>query len=139
MELVKIKPMFNRLITTMDTYESDQKVNGVIDPSRTKGSLKEYQTVISVGDTVRGIKEGDLVCINPTRYAVVKHQDNSLRQDIKGDTINLGYKFNTILLDGKECLILYDQDIDFIIEEFNDNPQQDSNIVVPDKPKLLTL
>lgn len=116
-KLIKIKPMWNRIITTMDVYEHDQYKGGLIDTSKAKGSLKEYQTVVAVGTTVRDIKEGDLVCINPIRYMDVKHEDKSIRNNIVGDNMTVEYKFNTINLDDKECLVLFDQDVDFIVEE----------------------
>lgn len=96
-KLIKVKPLFNRLITTMDTYEEDQYSGGVLlAVTKQKGSIKEYQTVISVGTTVRDIKVGDVVCIDPTRYMVTKHRDKSLQKNIVGDDVAIGYKFNTI-------------------------------------------
>lgn len=62
LKIKKIKPMFNRILVTADKYENDVKQGGVV--VVTAGTLKEYQKVISVGDTVRGIKEGDFVLIN---------------------------------------------------------------------------
>ena len=137
-KLLKVKPMFNRIITTMDVYEKDQYNGHVIDTTKQKGSLKEYQTVLSVGTTVRDIKEGDLVCIDPTRYMVTKHRDKSLHNNIVGDEISIGYKFNTIKLDDKECLVLYDQDISFILERYEeiDDPTG-PRIIQPEKPKII--
>lgn len=136
--LIKIKPMFNRIITSMDVYEKDQFKNGLIDTSKSKGSLKEYQTVISVGTTVRDIKEGDVVSIDPTRYMVTRHKDKSLQANVVGDEIAVGYKFNTIKLDGKECLVLYDQDITFIVEESQDVEDQTGPVIIqPEKPKII--
>lgn len=131
--------MFNRIITTMDAYDSDQKtINGVIDPTKSKGSLKEYQTVIAVGDTVRGIKVGDVVCINPTRYRVMKHSDNSLKNGVVSDNVTIGYRFNTIYLADKECLMLYDQDIDFVVLESEDIPEPTGpTLIQPEKPKII--
>ena len=97
-KLLKVKPLFNKIITTMDTYEEDQVSNGVIDTRKTKGSLKEYQTVVAVGTTVHNIKEGDIVSINPTRYAVMKHNEKSMKNGIIGDNMVMGYKFNTITI-----------------------------------------
>lgn len=125
--------MFNAIVTTADIYENDQYIGAFIDTKKTKGSLKEYQTVLAVGDTVRGIKEGDLVCVNPTRYMVATHEDKSLRNNIIGDQVKVKYQFNTITLDGKECLMLYDQDISFIIEEFEDVP----DIIQAPKKKII--
>ena len=137
-KLIKVKPMFNRIITSMDTYEQDQYRNGLIDPNKKKGSLKEYQTVLAVGSTVRDIKEGDIVCIDPTRYMVTKHRDKSLQNSIVGDEIVIGYKFNTIKLQDKECLMLFDQDIVFIVEESEDVEESASpTIIQPEKPSII--
>ncbi len=136
--LIKIKPMFNRIITTCDTYEQDQYIGGIIDTSRSKGSLKEYQTVVSVGTTVRDIKEGDVVCIDPTRYMVTKHRDKSLKGNIMGDDTVIGFNFNTIKLSGKKHLVLYDQDITFIVEESEDvEDKSGPTIIKPEKPKII--
>lgn len=136
--LKKIKPMFNRLVTTMDVYEDDLYVNGLIDTSRKKGSLKEYQTVISVGTSVRDIKEGDIVCIDPTRYMVTRHQNKSLQGNIMGDDLAIGYKFNTIKLDDKECLMLFDQDISFIVEDSEEVEDNTGPVIIqPEKPSII--
>lgn len=137
-KLLKVKPLWNKIITTMNTYEKDQTINGVIDSRKTRGTLKEYQTVISVGTTVRDIKVGDLVAVNPTRYAQMKHEKGSLKDGVIGDNMVLGYKFNTITINDQEYLILYDQDIDFIIEESIDVPDSKVTVVDPDKPKIVT-
>lgn len=135
--LIKVKPLFNRIITTMDVYEKDQYINGLIDTSKPKGSIKEYQRVISVGTTVRDIKEGDIVSIDPTRYMVTKHRDKSLKNSVIGDEIVVGYNFNTIKLDGKECLMLWDQDIVFVVEESVEVDDAGPTIIQPDKPKII--
>lgn len=117
LRIKKVKPLFNMIITTMDLYEEDQLVNGIIDATKQSGTLKEYQRVIAVGDTVRNIKEGDLVNINPKRYAQVKHKKGSLNDGIVQDNPVVSYNFNMIEVDGKQLLVLYDQDINFIIED----------------------
>ena len=75
MILKKIKPLFTSVVTTMDKYEDDVIVNGLV--NQTAGTLKEYQKVIAIGSSVRDIKVGDLVSINPSRYAVRKYEDGS--------------------------------------------------------------
>lgn len=122
----------------MNSYEEDQTFgNGMIDSRKQKGTMKEYQTVIAVGSSVRDIKEGDVVCINPTRYAVMKHEDKSMRNGVIGDNLVVGYKFNTITIDGVEHLMLYDQDIDFIVEKSEDVEDKAVSIVIPEKPKII--
>lgn len=121
----KIKPLFNMIITTCDKYNSDVRLAGtnLIDSSKSN-AVKEYQKVLAVGPTVRGIQEGDVVFINPNRYKVVKHKEGSLEDGIIKDNPVIGYRFETIEVDGQECLVLFDNDIKFVaeIEEFDEQP-----------------
>jgi hypothetical protein len=128
--------MFNRIITTADIWEEDQYINGIIDTSRAKGALKEHQKVLAVGTTVRDIKEGDVVCVDPTRYTVVKHNDKSIKNNIIGDNPVVSYRFDTIKLDGKQCLVLYDQDIKYIVED-SEEIEDSGHIIIPDKPNII--
>ena len=138
-KIKKIKPMFTALVTTMDKYEEDQSIaGGLIDVSKRAGSLKEYQKVISIGDSVRGIKVGDLVCINPQRFAVKKHEAGSLKDGIIGDNPVITYNFDTSQRNGEQCLLLQDRDVDFIIEDYEevtDDPV--TQIIQPEKKKLI--
>lgn len=121
----KIKPLFNMIITTCDKYNSDVRLAGtnLIDSSKSN-AVKEYQKVLAVGPAVRGIQEGDVVFINPNRYKVVKHKEGSLEDGIIKDNPVIGYRFETIEVDGQECLVLFDNDIKFVaeIEEFDEQP-----------------
>lgn len=119
-KIKKLRPMFTNIVTTMNTYEEDVAVNGIIDSSKQKGVVKEYQTVIAVGNAVRGINPGDVVCINPIRYAQYKHDKNSLKA--AGSNPVVGYNFNVVEIDGKECLMLHDQDIRYVIEDYEEVP-----------------
>lgn len=129
----KIKPMFTALITTMDFYEKDSvRASGLIDPTKQKGVVKDYQKVVAVGDSVRGIKVGDLVHIDPTRFAVKKHQDNSIKTDIEGGNPVLEYRFDIVEMDGKNYMLLQDRDIQFIIEDYEEVKDPDtSNLIQP--------
>lgn len=125
----KIKPLFTSLITTMDKYEQDIITEGgLIDTSKQQGTLKEYQTVLAVGDSVRNIKVGDLVCVNPSRFAVKKHREGSMRDGVITDNPVVTYNFDIVEMGGKQCLLLQDRDINFIIEESEE---------VPDTPSLI--
>lgn len=137
LKVKKIKPMFTSLITTMDKYEQDVKVGGLIDASKQQGGLKEYQKVLAVGSSVRDIKVGDMVCVNPARFAVRKHQAGSLKDGIVADNPVTTYNFDVVEMDGKQCLLLQDRDIDFIIEEWEEIPDNLSPIIQPEKKKLI--
>lgn len=135
LKIKKIKPMFNRILVTADKYENDVKQGGVV--VVIAGTLKEYQKVISVGDTVRGIKEGDLVLINPTRYAVKKHQEGSLKNGIISDNPVVSYNFNFVDVNGTVCILLYDQDVDYVIQEYEETEDKVSNLILPEEKKLI--
>lgn len=128
LKINKIKPLFNRLLVTADKYERDVVKGGVV--VITAGTLKEYQKVLSVGSTVRDIKEGDTVLINPTRYAVRKHNAGSLKDGVITDNPVTSYNFNLVEVNGEVCILLYDQDIDYVIEECEEVP--DESLILPD-------
>lgn len=127
-KIKKIKPMFTAILTTMDTYEDDVTCNSII--IKTKGTIKEYQKVVAVGDTVRSVKVGDLVCINPKRYAVVKHQEGSLQDGVISDNPVVRYNFDIIEMNDTPYLLLQDSDISYIIEEFDEIKNE--KLIVPD-------
>lgn len=131
-KLKKIKPMFTALITTMNKYTHDVISGGIIDTSKPQGGIKEYQTVLEVGESVRGIKVGDVVCINPTRFAVKKHKENTLKDGVITDNPVVTYNFDIIEIDNKPCLLLQDRDIDFIIEDYEEIPDNTSVIIQPE-------
>lgn len=119
MEIKKIKPLYTRIVTTMDMYVEDQVTSpgGIIDASKLQKGIKEYQTVIAVGTSVRNLKEGDIVCINPDRYAVRKFDQNSLKNDIMENTVTR-YNFNVVKIDGVDYLLLDESDVEFIVEQY---------------------
>lgn len=135
LKVKKIKPLFTAVITTMEKYEEDVRTaSGLIDTTKQQGGLKEYQTVLAIGDSVRAIKVGDLVCVNPTRFAVKKHQAGSLKDGIVTDNPVVTYNFDVVEMDGKQCLLLQDRDIDFVIEEYEEIPDPiPSTIIQPEK------
>lgn len=125
-----IRPMANYLVTTKDEYTAaNNSKNGLI--TKLEGSLKEYQRVVAVGPMVRGIQVGDIVCINPKRYAKYKHQPGSLKDGVITDNPVISYNFNVIELDHVSHLLLTDQDIDFVIEDYEEEPDAPS-IIVPE-------
>ena len=122
--------MANYLVATKENYtEKDVMQGGLI--SKAVGSLKEYQRVIAVGPMVRNVNVGDLVCINPKRYARHKHQAGSLKDGVITDNPVVAYEFNVIELDHQPYLLLTDQDIDFVIEEYEE--EDPKTIIVPEQ------
>ena len=122
--------MFNRIVTTAERYDEVME-GGIIDASRSH-AIKEYQRVIAVGTTVRDIKEGDLVLIDPSRYAVRKHREGTLKDGVIGDNPVTGFSFNVLDLDGDTALMLYDTDVIYVAEDYDEEPDGDPAIIVPD-------
>lgn len=123
MNLKKIKPMFNGILTTANKYTEPQYMPGtnIIDPSKSKTGLKEYQTVVEVGNMVKEVNPGDIICINPQDYAVKKYQSNGIKEGIEKMNPVTHYNFNIVILDGEEYLLLKDRDIDFLVVEYDDS------------------
>lgn len=124
LKIKKIKPMFNNIVTTADKYDDDYRTCGIIDPSKSRGSFKEYQTVVAVGNMVKDIKPGDTVMIDPKRYAVKKHQAGSLKDGIITDNPVTGYNFNTVMINDVMHFIFVDADVMYVFEgeEVPDEP-----------------
>lgn len=121
----KIKPLFTTVITTMEVMdEKDSLIKGtnLIDPTKKKRSVKEFQTVIAVGPHVNGISVGDLVCINPARFGkpVQKKSATSIKDNMEEYHTEIEYRFDIIEVDGKPCMKLQDRDIDYVVEEFEE-------------------
>lgn len=132
LKIKNIKPLFNGIVTTCNVYKEDKTENGII--TKTAGSIKEYQTVESIGNTVSAIKVGDIVMINPKRYIVPEHKDkkdNSIKGVI-GDELSLKVNMPIIEYGGNKHLLLYDQDVEYIIE----GEEIEDSIILP-KNKII--
>lgn len=99
LHIKSIKPMFTSIVTTADKFEEDYTEGGIVIAS--KGDYKPWQTVVSVGDTVRNIKKGDKVMINLDHYVVRKYEENSLRKDLM-ENKKVRYAFNFVTMDDAE-------------------------------------
>ena len=115
-KLKKVTPMFNKIITTAE-FTEELTDSGII--TNTKKSVDEFQTVIAVGDSVRSIKVGDVVCVDPNRYAVRKYKKDSVKADIEeyANTI-IDYEIPLIILDGVKHLMIMDSDVLFIVDDY---------------------
>lgn len=139
LNIKKIRPMFNQVICTMEKYtDEDTKIGSIIDVHKVNNPIKEYQKVIAIGPMVKNISIGDIVMINPKRYQKVKHQEGSLKDGVITDNLVVGYNFNVIELDHVKYLLLQDNDIDFVIEEYEEEEESpQSDIIVPNNDIIL--
>lgn len=131
LNLKKIRPMFNALVTTFDVYEDDDNTNVIINSNEAAGQPKPYQTVVAVGNAVHDIKVGDVVAIDFTKYARTKHKEGSLKDGVIQDNPVVSYEFNSIVIDDKEHLFLHTNDVLFVIEDFEE--VEDSQLITTKK------
>lgn len=128
-----VKPLANYLVVTKETYK-DEDFDGLIQDKLT-GSVKEYQKVIAIGPMVRSIQVGDLVSINPKRYAVTKYKPDSIKDNIEGMQKVVGYNIPELTIDHQKYMLITDQDVEFVIEEYEE--EKPSNLILP-KQKIIT-
>ena len=130
-KIKKIHPMYNMVVTTMNEYQEVVRNSGLIDTTRSN-RLKEYQTVVAVGPQVKGIAPGDVVFLNPRRYAKVTHKDGLKDLDANIQKTDMFYQLDIPTVevydrpDGscRTLLAIFDNDIEFVAEgeEFDENP-----------------
>lgn len=118
LKLKRITPVFNHILVTKDVYEKDVMMNGVV--VETKGTVKNYQKVVAVGSTVKACKPGDMVMIDPIRYAKMKHEKGSLKDGVMTDNPVVAYSIPEVKVDDKDYMYLYDSDIQFVINQYED-------------------
>ncbi len=119
-KIQKIKPLFTNILTTMNVYKDEDAEEIILEETKQEGQIKEYQTVKAIGSMVRDIKVGDVILINPSRFAVKKHQEGSLKDGIITDNPIVQYNFPIIEIGGENCLMIQNTDVDFVIEEYTE-------------------
>ena len=136
LHITAIKPLFTSILTTGEKYQEDMRENGIIVAN--KGDLKAYQTVISVGSSVRDIKPGDMVMIDIAHFAVMKYDPNSIKRDMDLDKV-VKWNIPWVIVDDTEgkpqdCLLISDRDVKFVFE----GKEVNESIIIPNKPKIIT-
>lgn len=120
MNVKKIKPLFTKFVCTADKYiEAEAMQGGIIDTSKMKTGLREYQKVVAVGTACRSLEEGMIVCINPDRYAQRQFSPNSVKNDLMTNQVTR-YNFPMVTMDGIDYLLLDEADVEFIVLEFEE-------------------
>ena len=133
-----IKPVYTRIITTADRYEETQMNGNIIDVNKLEGRYKEYQKVVRVGSSVREVKEGDLILIDPSRYMKRKFPEGSLREDFVENPIT-EISVPTVTMNGEDYFMIEERDIAYVITDWEEVPDPLPNpIIVPKKPKIIT-
>lgn len=121
-KIKKIKPLFTMVVTTAVRYKGNkcaEKSGLIVDTSKLDGSMNPIQTVVAVGSTVQGIKEGDVVKINFARYTVARHIPGKIEDNVQSDNLTSYVDIPYVEIDGKQYLKLQNNDIEFVIEDFD--------------------
>lgn len=139
-KIKSLKPLYTGIITTANKYTQDDTSGVILDSRKLAGSIKEYQTVIAVGSSVREIKVGDTVLINFQNYLVKdknrpENDADSLRTEFMQQTYHL--ELPVMEVNDQEVLTLQERDIAFVadIEEI---ATPASTIIKPRAPKIKT-
>ena len=139
-KIKNLKPLYTGILTTANKYSQDDSSGLILDTKKLAGSIKEYQTVVAVGSSVREIKVGDTVLINFQNYLVKdkarpENEDGSIRTEFVQQTYHL--ELPVMEVDDKEVLTLQEKDIAFVadIEEIKDTS---SAIIKPKASKIKT-
>jgi co-chaperonin GroES (HSP10) len=75
--------------------------------------------------------------INPTRFAVKKHQEGSLKDGIITDNPIVEYRFDIVEMNGEQYLLLQDRDISYVIEDYEETEDKTSGIILPREKELI--
>lgn len=123
LEIRKIKPIGSQVLVTKNLYDWDDFGEGGIIVHQ-RGDIKQYQTVVAVGDDVKGVKVGDVVNINFFKYAVFKESHTSVKV-AENDNPIIGLRLNEVeMLNDKNepitCFIIDFRDIKYILEDFKE-------------------
>lgn len=133
MNIKKIKPMFTSVLVTKDVYTVNETEGKLI--TKVSGTVKEIQKVVAMGDNCRGITVGDLVYIDPSRYAVRKYKEDSIKSDIMTNDI-VGYDIPQVTLEGINYMLIDNSDIKYVIEDYEED-KPDVGLIHPRKKDLL--
>lgn len=133
-----IKPMYTSLLVTANRYTSDQLSGVLLDASKLEGRYKEYQKVVRIGSSVREVKEGDLVLINPTRYIKRKYSDNSLREDFVENPIT-SIDIPVVTMNNVDYFMIDERDVEYIIVDSEEVPDQKPSTIIMPKEKGITI
>lgn len=129
-KVLKATPMFNGVITTCHQWEFDGESDGLIDTSKSQGIVKPHQTVVAVGSAARSVKVGDLVIIDPTRFAIKRYNDGSLKDNVVKQQEIVGFDFPLIELNGEPHMLLNENDIVYIVNEYEEfEIKSDSDLI----------
>lgn len=131
------RPLLNYVILTADRYTAEELADiygGIITPTEI-GQLKPYQKIISVSPRLESsaLEKDQLVLINIKRYGKAVQRKNSYVESTDEHfDAHVRYEVPVIDIDGVECLKLGDNDIEFIIDEYEMKDVEKKSTLITD-------
>lgn len=125
LNIKKIKPMYNYLVTTAEVYTTEESImsSGLLDQEKL-GKIKDVQTVISIGSNVRDVNVGDKIGLNLESFAIREYSKDSAKSSMD-EFYNKVKRYDVpiIILDNQEYLFIPANAISFVIEEFEEKEE----------------
>lgn len=125
LNIKKIKPMYNMLVTTADVYTTEESImsSGLLDQEKL-GKIKDIQTVVAIGSSVRDVNVGDKIGLNLELFAVKEFSKDSAKSSMDEYYNKVKrYDIPIIILDTQEYLFMASNAISFVIEEFEEREE----------------
>lgn len=114
----KIKPRANEIVISANIVEVKTDKKKVINKDEQLVYFDEFQTVLRVGSIVRDIKVGDVIAVNPNRFAKYQEQKSKVRASVEGyEKVLTGYEFPIIQTGFGEVMLITDSDVKYIVED----------------------
>ncbi len=136
-KIKKITPTFHSIYVTSNEYSYEDRGGVIIGVGEMLTGFDRLQKVVAVGPDVKGIKVGDLVCIDYNRYRVKKFDDvHSIKGEIQ-DNKTVCYEIPSEEVGGEQLLRIYDSDIMFVVDECEEVDESGSDIIMPDKSIII--
>ena len=66
-----------------------------------------------------------------------KHKEGSMKDGVITDNPVIAYNFDTVEMNGKQCLLLQDRDIEYIIEDYEEVPDPAPSVIELVENKLI--
>ena len=121
MKILEATPPFTMMLVTANTYEESECISdtGMIENDLV-GTLKEVQTIISVGPNVRELKPGDLVYLDFSKYMKHKYTKDETKADMPDEYYNnvVSYEIPMFEINNQICLLVDSSNVFFKIDKF---------------------
>lgn len=122
LKIKEVVPPHTMILVTADTYSESECISdtGMIENDLV-GTLKEVQTVLAVGPSVKDIKVGDLVYLDFRKYERRKFSKDDTKSDMPDEYENpiISYEIPMFEVNDSPCLLVDSYNVFFKITDFD--------------------